>query len=907
MTLTSIKKLGPYEIVAPLGAGGMGEVYRAKDTRLGREVAIKVLPASFSRDPERLKRFEQEARAAGQLNHPNILTVHEFGMYDGAPYVVSELLEGETLRQRLSDRDGRRTAIADATPDAAAYTSGSAGRDAAAKSYREGVALPPRKAIDYGVQISNGLAAAHEKGIVHRDLKPENIFITHDGRVKILDFGLAKLIAPEADGETRTQAGPPAAVTDAGIVLGTAGYMSPEQVRAQKTDHRSDIFSFGAILYEMLSGKRAFHRDSNVETMSAILKEEPQELSSTMRNVSPALQRVVDHCLEKDPAARFQSSRDLAFALDAASGLSGASAAEKALASTGASRRRRKLIFAAIGTLGLIIVGVAAFFLGRGMATQASPTFKRLTFRRGYIDSARFGPDGQTILYSAEWEGAPMNVFSTRPDSPESRSLGLPSSSDILAVSPTGEIALLLGGHVVRGFEMEGTLAEMPLGGGAPREILKDVVGADWSPDGNQLAVVHFEPAQETIEYPIGKTIYQTEGWVGNLRVSPDGKHLAFVDHPVPTDDSGTVAVIDLSGQKKTLTKSWSSIRGLAWAPSSNAVWFTASPTGSSRALYSVTLSGSQRLIAEVPGDLTLFDIAKDGRALAMEENERMDLAALSTSSSNEHSLTWLDWSLLGDVSDDGKTVLFTEAGEGGGPKYSVYVRSLDGSPAVRLGEGTAETLSPDGQWAVVIHPHDPAPMQLFLLPTGAGESRQLTSGNFDHFDASWLPNSKSLLFEGLEQGHGPRIYVQALDGREARAITPEGFEIPHHAVSPDGKSFIAAQVDPGKGVVREVIFPIAGGEPRVVSTWTKGDVPIRWAPDGRSIYAYDRGPTTSPARIFRVDLATGHRTLIKEWMPTDLAGFADWAGAAITPDGKTIVYSYARGLSTLYLIKTAP
>src|SRR5262249_46959275 len=286
MTISAGSRLGPYEVVSPLGAGGMGEVYRARDTRLGREVAIKVLPPSLSADADRLRRFEQEARAAGVLNHPNITAVYDIGEHCGAPYVVQELLEGETLRQALA-----------------------------------GAKLPPRKAIEYALQIAHGLAAAHEKGIVHRDLKPENLFVTKDGRVKILDFGLAKLVhaetGPEATGLPTVTGG-----TEPGVVLGTLGYMSPEQVKGKAADARSDIFSFGAILYEMLSGRRAFHGDSAAETMSAILREEPPDLSVTNQSISPGLERIVRHCIEKNPEQRFHSAHDVAFALEALPGLS---------------------------------------------------------------------------------------------------------------------------------------------------------------------------------------------------------------------------------------------------------------------------------------------------------------------------------------------------------------------------------------------------------------------------------------------------------------------------------------------------------------------------------------------------------------------------------------------------------
>lgn len=847
----------------------MGEVYRARDTRLGRDVAIKVLPASSSSDPERLRRFEQEARAAGALNHPNVLVIYDVGSHDGAPFLVTELLEGETLFERL----------------------------------RAGP-LPVRKALDIAVEAARGASAAHDKGIVHRDLKPANIFLTADGRVKILDFGLAKLTEREGVDLGETQAATPTAAgaTEPGVVLGTVSYMSPEQVRGKLADARSDIFALGAVLYEMLSGKQAFHRDSSVEAMAAILKEEPEEIAATNRNVSPALQRIVDHCLEKDPQARFQSARDLAFALEAVAGGSGLTSAEKALApALATSRRRRRLVFAAIGTLGLLAVGIGAYLLGRGAASGPPPAYQRLTFRRGIVGAARFGPDGQTVLYAAEWEGGPMEVYSTRPDSTESRSLELPPPSDLLAVSPSGELAVLLGAQPAGAFSLTGTLAEMSLAGGAPREILKDVTQADWSPDGKQLLVVRKQPGVETLEYPIGKVLFRTQAWIGDPRISPDGRRVAFIDHFSTNDDGGSVAVVDLSGKKQTLTRTWSSIRGLAWAPSGGAIWFTASPR-SNRALYSVTLAGRERLISGVPGSMTLLDVARDGRALLKQDDERTELAALPAGATSERTLTWLDWSLLSDISPDGKTVLFTEAGEGGGANYSVYIRKLDGSPAVRLGEGEAMALSPDGQWAIVSHPHDPPPLQLFLLPTGAGEPRQLTSGDFDHFGPVWMPDSKAVLFTGRQTGHPPRVYFQPIDGGAARAITPQGFDR-GRIVSPDGKSFIARQ----PSARRLVLLPVSGGEPRPISGMEPGDIPIRWAQDGRSIFLYRFGTLSSPAsEVFRLDLATGKRALVKELLPADRAGLSTMDLADITPDGATIVFSYTRTLSNLYLVQGA-
>ena len=908
MPLVQGTKLGPYEIVSPLGAGGMGEVYRAHDSRLGREVAIKVLPASFSSDPERLKRFEQEARAASALNHSNILTIFDIGSHQGSPYLVMELLEGETLRDRLTNPAARKSKSrppSHPTPPSGASVSAerssahASGSDDSPGSSQAGVTLPARRITDYGVQIANGLAAAHEKGIVHRDLKPENIFLTRDGHVKILDFGLAKLTGPDgsgqAEGETVSLA------TDPNVVMGTVGYMSPEQVRAQPTDHRSDIFSFGAILYEMLTGKRAFHRTSSVETMSAILKEEPEEISLSNKTVSPAFERVVNHCLEKDPVARFQSAQDLAFALEAISGVSGATGVQPALRQDVAAPLavRPWPLFAGIGAAAALLLAAGAFFIGRGSAAAKPPRFQRLTFRRGSPTAAHFGPDGQTIYYSARWEGEPAEIYSVRPGGAESRALGLPPNVNIVAISSTGQAAVLLDSARFNAFQQRGTLAAMSLSGGAaPREILKDVTQADWSPDGKQLLVARTETTNQFLEYPIGKKLFATEGWIGNPRISPDGKQIAFILHPLATDDMGSVAVIDLTGKTTTLTKVFVSIRGLAWSPDGQEIWFTASETGSSRALLAVAFDSRVKVLASVPGSLELFDTDKNGRALLSEVSEHVEMATISTSDPGERELSWLDWSLFADLSPDGKVALFTEAGEGGGPEYSVYLRKTDGSPAVNLGIGNADALSPDGQWVISTNSHR-QPIPCFLLPTGAGQSRQLTGDRLNCQGGAWLPDGKGLLLRVNEIGKGPRVYLQMLDGSEPKPLTPEGYGVPTAAVTPDGKAFAARRLSDRK----IFLFPITGAESgKELPSIESRERPIRWAPDGRSLFTY-QATDSKTARISQMDVSTGKRTLTKEWMPVDRAGVIGYDSAGISSDGKTIVYSYNRVLGDVYLV----
>jgi eukaryotic-like serine/threonine-protein kinase len=859
--LTTGLKLGPYEIQNSLGAGGMGEVYRALDSRLGRTVAIKVLPASFSSDRDRLQRFIQEARAAAGLNHPNILSIFDIGEERGAPYIVSELLEGETLRDRL----------------------------------RMGP-LPVRKAVEFALQAARGLAAAHEKGIVHRDLKPENLFLTEDGHLKILDFGLAKLTRPEGESGA-ADAATVQAVTEPGLVMGTVGYMSPEQVRGKAADARSDLFAFGAILYEMISGKRAFHGETAADTMSAILKEDPPELSETARNVPPGLERIVHHCLEKNPAQRFQSARDLAFDLDVLTEVS-ITPRSGSLPSVvqqeiraGSRRKMAQIAGAVVGAVALVGLG---WWLGHNKIAGPPAEYQQITFRTGHIGHARFAPDG-TIVYDAVWEDGKQQLFLARTDDNGTLPLGI-TDANLLAVSKNSELAIRLNTVNMGGYARMGTLARLPLSGGTPREVLENVGDADWSSDGDKMAVTVFVPQTRhwRLEYPIGKILFDSIKWISTPKISPDGKWVAIADHENPNgDDQGTVAIIGMDGTERKLSSGWTSIEGIIWSPSSDEVWFSASDAGASDNLRGVTLDGKVRTIANVPGGMWTEDV-RDGIVLVVSQQQRVSISGAPPGSKEEHELGWLGWSTDLSISNDGKKVLFTEEADGGGPNYTAFVRDTDGSPPVRIGDGQGMAISPDNKW-VVTQPAKGGPLS--VVPVGAGQARQLTHDSITYAAAGFMPDGKHLLAWGIEPGHGGRDYLIDINTGESKPITPEGTA--GGPVSPDGRKIIVRGPDGRQGVWSiegNTLQTIPGLDPQYGITG--------WLPDNVSVYAAQDVGIQKTRKMYKLNTVTGKMEFWKEFGSGLSSGISGISPPRFSRDGSAYAYIYVRLLSQAYVAK---
>jgi eukaryotic-like serine/threonine-protein kinase len=860
--LTPGVRLGSYEIVRPIGAGGMGEVYCARDTKLNRDVAIKMLPADDGARPDAIARFEREAHAVAALSHPNILAIHDFGTEGGVSYAVMELLDGESLRQALADGP-----------------------------------LPPRRAVDYAIQIARGLAAAHDKGIVHRDIKPENVFITADGRVKILDFGLARQDSPLIAGATL----PPTLnhPTEPGAVLGTVGYMAPEQVRGAAVDSRADIFAFGALLFEMVTGRRAFQRETAAETMTAILREDPPE--DAMGGVPPAIERIVRRCLEKKPEARFRSAHDLAFALEAFSGTTSASAPN--LTTTGsavaATRRTTSRLALAVAVAAVAFAAAGGLWYGRRASMGPArgtplepPRFRQLTFDDVVIDAARFAPDGRTVVYGARHDMGDASLLLTRLEFPGATPLPVPNAV-LFSVSPDAE--MLAGVNLRRrGLDVEATLARVPLLGGAPRPLLEHVTYADWSAADGSIAAVHVVGSEQRLEFPIGHVLVSSQGEITYPRISPAGDRVAFLAWPVKTDDRGTVVVVDRTGHQETISPTWEGVRGLAWTPRGDEVWYTAASAGTQYELWASAPGRKARRIFSAPAGLLLNDIAKDGRALVAQYERGIRVEGVFDGDAAPRDLSWLSSSFAWDISNDGRKVLLTHFGQGSSQNYDVYIRGAHDAQASRVGEGQGQQVSPDGK-AVLAVIHGP-PSRVVIYPIGTGEAKTVPTGNVLVTNARWLADGHFMVI-GTEPSRGVRAYVVDSDGAAApRAITPERvtFSAEQIALSHD-RRIVAFR--PADGVM--TLYHTDGSAATKANGFAADEMPIGWTGDDRSLLLLT---DDSPRQLVAVDTLSGRRTVLRTIAPSNRA-FIGPTSVFLTPDGRSYVANYQRRVMTLFLV----
>jgi serine/threonine protein kinase/dipeptidyl aminopeptidase/acylaminoacyl peptidase len=859
VTLAVGSRVGPYEILSPIGAGAMGEVYRAHDTKLNRDVAVKVLPRPLVLDPARVARFRREAQILASLNHPHIASIYGLEESDGVQALILELVDGPTLADRIVRGP-----------------------------------LPIGDVLEIGRQIAEAVEAAHDKGIIHRDLKPGNIKIASNGAVKVLDFGLAKVWEGAADPQASSFPG----VTLDGerLIVGTPAYMSPEQTRGKPVDKRTDIWSFGCVLFEMLTGKAPFGAETVSDTIARVLDGEV-DWQALPASTPLRLRHLVHRCLQKDPHRRLRDIGDARLELEEGSATRNASGRESVRDEVFRNRHTRRWAL----PLGLVLAtGAVAMIvsLSGRLRSAPPPTFRELTFRHGMINGARLAADGRTVVYSAKWMGAPAQVYIIRPEGPESGSIGL-MNAGIYSVSSRGELAVALGCRLNWG-ECLGTLAQVPMAGGSPREIKKDVLVADWSRDGQKIAVVSADGDRYQLEYPIGTVLYQPAGWITFARISPAGDRIAFLDHPQLGDASGTVSVVDLTGRKTTLSSGWKHLQGLAWSSDGDEVWFTGSRSGrgGSSAMFAVTLSGRERMVFSSPGGLRLHDISPDGERVLLTRGTTRGSLSFAADGQTERDLSWFDFSTLADLSSDGRTLLFYEWGEGVGARPTAFVRRTDGSDPTRLGEGRPLALSPDGQWALAVR--GDAAQQLVLLPIGAGEAKLLPRGNVAEFLdwAAWSPSGRQVIFAARELPDVRRTYIQDVDGGSPRPLTPDGYV--GISLAPDGLTL--AVID------RYGEYHLCGtdrvSDPRPLAGYRDGDVVLGWSADRRFVFVREAGNLA--LRIYKLDLASGARTFWKEIVPPDPAVLIDIGSdpgqVRITADGKAYAYTYWTFAGELYL-----
>ena len=861
MSLTSGKRLGPYEIQSALGAGGMGEVYRARDTRLDRTVAIKVLPHHLSSNPDLKQRFEREARAISCLNHPRICTLHDIGHQDGIDFLVMECLEGESLAERL----------------------------------RRGP-LSLKETLKIGVEVCEALEAAQKAGIVHRDLKPANIMLTKNG-AKLMDFGLAK---PAAAGlgssasapllsaaKTMSEATPLSPLTSAGMVIGTIQYMAPEQIEGKEADARSDLFALGSVLYEMATSKRPFEGKSQISVASAILEKDPEPMR-TLKPLTPAaFERVVISCLAKNPEDRFQNAHDVRLDLEwIAEDLPQLTAQYSAQI----DKSRFKILPWAI-TVAVVLLAVGAILVAQ--REKPAPQYTSVTFREGTLSGARFSHDGQTIVFSGRWEGEPAQMSVARVGSPESRSMGIPAA-EVAAISSSDELAIFLGCEENFFLNCGGTLATVSLAGGSPRTLAEHVAQADWHPDGKRMVISVSSPDGPRLEFPPGHVIYQQRaGWFGHPRFSPDGSMIAFENHPIAGNDDGKVELLDMNGKHSVFFNS-SSVEGLAWSPDGKELWFAATETGGwADTIFAVRPGGKPRVVLTSPS-IRLYDISKDGLVLLSHETWRRQLIGLFPGDKSDRPYSWNDDTQPTAITTDGRLISFYESGElyAIARDYQSYYRPTDGSPAVRLGVG-APAISPDGKWVVLGSNQSSSKRPLQLQPLGPGSPRDLATPGLIAFNrVRWSDDNRQIVYEAQTEQGGWNTYRQLIaSGPPILLIANIRDSYP--ALSPDGK--MAALRKERAGVY---LCSAGGGQPVKLKAASDEEFPIRFTEGGKSLLVAD---TTGRELVLTlIDLASGRRQL---WKRLDTESRADQLFVA-TPDLKYYAYPFPRYSSVLYTVE---
>jgi len=862
MQLTGGQTLLHFTLVEKIGEGGMGEVWKAVDTTLDREVAIKVISGAFSGDRERMARFEREAKVLASLSHPNIAGIYGFPEADLPPpgrekvrFLAMELVRGEDLLQILSRGP-----------------------------------MPIPAAIDAARQIAIALEVAHASGIVHRDLKPANIKRTPDGQIKVLDFGLAKAL--EAGGAA---AGTTATVTSAGsapgLIVGSASYMSPEQARGQPVDRRTDIWAFGCVLFEMLAGKRAFDGPTVTDVLAAVVTGEPRW--NMLPAATPvAVRRLLRRCLEKDPRRRVRDAGDAGLLLDDSPEDVGGFAN-----GTSGSAMRVQPRWRVAALLGLVtIVSLAAgwWIAHRRADPQAASTvtFHRVSFNRGMIRSARFAPDGRTIVYGAAWGGPPVKLYMSRTESPEAAPITLPPA-ELLSISKSGEMAVALG-LAYYGWMAEGTLARTSLLGGAPREILQNVRAADWSPDESQFAVVHRVAGSDQLEFPVGTIVDKTSGYFADVRISPDGKHVAYADHPAWGDNRGGIAIVDRTGKKTTLARDLSAVQGLAWGPGGEEVWYT-DISGDRALVCAVDLAGKTRVVYSSIASIELFDIAADGRLLVgRQQPERETLALLAGFAEPRVLVIPGEPSLSRGITADGRAVLVADHST---HDYDTFLVRSDQPGAVHMASGDAVGISPDFSWVMTTSADY---QHIFVTPMGMGSPRLIPNPDGIAITglASWLPDSRRYVLTGQKGSDPSRGFVCDLETGASKSFGAPGLMWPLFTgppISPDGKRVVLQDAD---GAF--TMWPIDGAEGVPVPGTRAEDQPLTFTEDGAALFVAGR---SLPVVIERLELATGQRTPWMTMAPTDRAGLR-YAIASITPSGKYWALSTAKLLTDLYVVE---